>query len=94
MHLQSWLSRLRTDAFGTACRRLPWLDDVSALGMTIFEYIERRRMEAARRMLRTDGLSVTEIALEVGYEYSCNLSVAYKRHFGFSPWEERASLRH
>jgi len=63
-------------------------------GMTIFEYVRSRRMEEAQRLLRAGNLSVTEIAFEVGYEYSCNFSVAYKRHFGVTPKEERAATRH
>jgi AraC-like DNA-binding protein len=63
-------------------------------GMTIFEYVRSRRMEEAQRLLRAGKLSVTEIAFEVGYEYSCNFSVAYKRHFGVTPKEERAAIRH
>lgn len=61
----------------------------SVYGMTIFEYVRSRRMEEAQRMLRAGKLSVTEIAFEVGYEYSCNFSVAYKRHYGVTPKEER-----
>lgn len=62
-------------------------------GMTIFEYVRSRRMEEAQRLLRSGGLSVTEIAFEVGYEYPCNFSVAYKRHFGVTPRQERAAMR-
>lgn len=62
-------------------------------GMTIFEYVRSRRMVEAQRLLRAGNLSVTEIAFEVGYEYSCNFSVAYKRHFGVTPKEERAATR-
>lgn len=61
----------------------------TVFGMTIFEYVRSRRMEEARRLLREGNLSITEIAFEVGYEYSCNFSVAYKRHFGITPKEER-----
>ena len=58
-------------------------------GMTLFEYIRSRRMEAARQLLRVGNLTVTEIAFDVGYEHPCNFSVAYKRHFGVTPGEER-----
>jgi AraC-like DNA-binding protein len=64
----------------------------TVFGMTIFEYIRSRRMEEARRLLRIGALSVTEIAFDVGYGHSCNFSVAYKRHYGVSPKEERARL--
>ncbi|MDG3439257.1 helix-turn-helix transcriptional regulator [Nitrospirillum amazonense] len=65
----------------------------TVFGMTIFEYIRARRMEEGQRLLRAGKLSVTEIAFEVGYDYSCNFSVAYKRHFGITPKEERATAR-
>ncbi len=61
-------------------------------GMTIFEYVRSRRMEEARKLLRAGDMSITEIAFEVGYEHSCNFSVAYKRHFGVQPREERGLL--
>ncbi|MDT9600511.1 helix-turn-helix transcriptional regulator [Sphingosinicella rhizophila] len=61
----------------------------TVFGITIFEYVRSRRMEEARRLLRAGRLSVTEIAFDVGYEHSCNFSVAYKRHFGITPREER-----
>lgn len=63
-------------------------------GMTVFEYVRNRRMEEARRLLRRCEMSVTEIAFEVGYEHSCNFSVAYKRHFGVTPKGERSASRH
>ena len=65
-----------------------------AYGMTIFEYVRRRRMEEARKLLRGSSLSVTEIAFEVGYEHSCNFSVAFKRYFGVTPREHRNRLHH
>lgn len=66
----------------------------TVFGMTVFEYVRNRRMEEARRLLRRCEMSVTEIAFEVGYEHSCNFSVAYKRHFGVTPKGERAASRH
>ncbi|WP_162792327.1 AraC family transcriptional regulator [Novosphingobium sp. P6W] len=66
----------------------------TAFGMTVFEYVRNRRMEEARRLLRRFDMSVTEIAFEVGYEHSCNFSVAYKRHFGITPKSERAAASH
>ncbi len=61
-------------------------------GMTIFEYVRHRRMEEARRLLRATDQSVTEIALEVGYDHACNFTVAFKRHFGVNPRAERAKI--
>lgn len=54
-------------------------------GSTIFDFSQLLRMELAKKLIETTELSVTEIALEVGYEYSSNFSTAFKRHFGITP---------
>jgi len=54
-------------------------------GSTIFDFTQRLRMERAKKLLETTELSVTEIAFEVGYEYSSNFTTAFKRHFGITP---------
>jgi AraC-like DNA-binding protein len=63
-----------------------------ALGLSVGEYVRSKRMEEARRRLRTGRQSITEIALDVGYEYPCNFTVAYKKYFGLTPREERIAL--
>ena len=55
------------------------------VGTTIFEFTQQMRMELAKKLIETTELSVTEIALEVGYEYSSNFTTAFKRHFGITP---------
>ncbi len=59
------------------------------LGLTISEYLRRRRMEEAARLLSASHLSITQIAYEVGYEHPCNFSVAFRRHFNRSPRDLR-----
>jgi AraC-like DNA-binding protein len=54
-------------------------------GRTIFDFAQQLRMDRAKKMLESTELSVTEIALEVGYEYSSNFTTAFKRHFGITP---------
>jgi AraC-like DNA-binding protein len=54
-------------------------------GATIFDFSQQLRMELAKKLIETTDLSVTEIALEVGYEYSSNFTTAFKRHFGITP---------
>jgi AraC family transcriptional regulator len=49
------------------------------------QYIIRTRMEAAKRLLLHSNLSVTEIALEVGYESISHFIYLFKRHTGFTP---------
>jgi AraC-like DNA-binding protein len=46
-------------------------------------------MEQAKKLLETTPLSVTQIALEVGYEYASNFTTAFRRHFGITPKSAR-----
>ncbi|MDH5617634.1 MAG: AraC family transcriptional regulator [Gammaproteobacteria bacterium] len=54
-------------------------------GPTIFDFSQQLRMELAKKLIEATDMSVTEIALEVGYEYSSNFTTAFKRHFGITP---------
>ncbi len=62
-------------------------------GRTIFDFTQQLRMERAKKLLEVSELSVTEIALEVGYEYSSNFTTAFKRHFGITPKAARDAAR-
>lgn len=62
-------------------------------GRTIFDFAQQLRMERAKKLLETTDLSVTDIALEVGYEYSSNFTTAFKRHFGITPKAARDAAR-
>jgi AraC-like DNA-binding protein len=55
------------------------------VGETIFNYTQRLKMERAKELLETTDISVTEIAFDVGYEYSSNFTTAFRRHFGVTP---------
>lgn len=59
------------------------------LSVTIHEYVQQRRMEAAAEMLVEAELSVAEIAYRVGYEYPANFSCAFKRYYGRLPRDWR-----
>lgn len=52
-------------------------------GLTIAEYVLKRRMEEAARLL-TRGMSVKEAASQVGYSPNA-LSAAFSRYFGHTP---------
>jgi len=62
-------------------------------GCTIFDYTQALRMRQARQLLETTDLSITEIAFDVGYEYSSNFATAFKRHFGITPSAARDALK-
>ncbi|MBU0926340.1 MAG: AraC family transcriptional regulator [Spirochaetes bacterium] len=59
-------------------------------GEALGEFLLRQRLErAASRLLKSPGMSVTDIAAEAGYS-SSNFSVAFKRRYGASPSAYRA----
>lgn len=61
-------------------------------GGTISAYRQRLRMDRARRQLHETDISVTEIALDAGYDHPSNFATAFRRTFGFSPRMARSRL--
>jgi len=62
-------------------------------GQTIMDFCQEERLERAREMLENGELTVTQIALTVGYDFANNFSSAFKRHFGVTPNAYRQSCR-
>lgn len=60
-----------------------------AFGETPHEFMTRRRLEQAQRLLRGGSLSVTEICFEVGYESPGSFSTSFHRFSGVSPRDYR-----
>ncbi len=58
-------------------------------GVTVSDYVQKIRMENAQALLRQTDLSVTQIALDIGYGHSSNFATAFKRFTGVSPREYR-----
>ena len=54
-------------------------------GLTIYDYLLSVRMSKAQTLLHESELSITQIAFEVGYEYSGNFTTAFRRYFGVPP---------
>ena len=59
--------------------------------MTISAYTRQLRMQKAKSLLETTGLSIIDVAMEVGYNHSSNFATAFKRHFGIAPKQARRS---
>ncbi|WP_442587434.1 helix-turn-helix transcriptional regulator [Pedobacter sp. AW31-3R] len=57
----------------------------SLFGSTVFEYVNDKRMEEARRMLLEDKLFVSEVADRLGYKHQQHFTVAFKKKFGLLP---------
>lgn len=62
-------------------------------GQTIFDFAQHLRMAAAKELLESTERSITEIAFDVGYEYSSNFATAFKRHYGITPRAARDAVR-
>jgi AraC-like DNA-binding protein len=56
-------------------------------GTTIFDFYQSQRMEHAKYLLYEKGLSVTEVALMLGYSSISHFSTAFKKHTGVKPCE-------
>lgn len=52
-------------------------------------FVIRQRMNLAKRLLESEGLSMAEIALQVGYRDPLYFSRLFKKHTGLSPSEYR-----
>ena len=62
----------------------------AATGIPPHQYLQDLRMERARRLLETTRLSVTQIALECGFEQSTSFATSFKKLVGVSPRMWRA----
>lgn len=56
-------------------------------GTTIFDFYQSQRMEHAKYLLYEKGMSVTEVALFLGYSSISHFSTAFKKHTGLKPCE-------
>jgi len=54
-------------------------------GTTVFGFLRNIRLEQARGLLREGNFSVTEVALEVGYNSLSHFARLFKQTYGISP---------
>ena len=60
-----------------------------AVGVTMREYIEEIRLQAARRLIDESRISVFEISLAVGYKHPQTFHSAFLRRFRHTPASRR-----
>jgi len=65
----------------------------AAIGMGPLQCQKQLRLVEARRLMLDEGHSVTDVALEVGYESMSQFSREYKRMFGLPPQRDIQELR-
>ena len=58
-------------------------------GMSIKAYIIHQKMSAARELLQTTSLSVSSVAIQMGYNNFSHFAASYKKEFGITPAEEK-----
>lgn len=58
-------------------------------GETMFSFLQRRRLLRAIELINEDQFTLTEIALECGFDSSSSLSRAFRKYLGCSPSEYR-----
>ncbi len=54
-------------------------------GTSVFDYFRSYRLETARRILEKEEISVTEVAMMVGYSNIGHFCAAFKKQFGVNP---------
>ena len=63
------------------------------VGMSIKAYVIQQKLLEAQRLLRTTNLSVSSVAVQLGYSNFSHFSAQYKREFGITPAEEQRNAR-
>lgn len=64
-----------------------------ATGMSPHRYVMNRRVEAARKMLASDGASLVQIALGAGFGSQANFTRVFRKMTGTTPGQYRQLLR-
>ena len=64
-----------------------------ATGLTPLAYVQKLRIEAARRALESTTAPIDQIALSIGYENAGAFRKLFKRHTGLSPSQYRQRLK-
>jgi AraC family transcriptional regulator len=62
-------------------------------GDTPHQYLKRRRLDRAGRLVAETDMPITEVGLEVGFESLGTFSWLFRKRFGMAPQHYRASLR-
>ncbi|PHV09860.1 helix-turn-helix transcriptional regulator [Chitinimonas sp. BJB300] len=65
----------------------------ASFGCTVVDYVRRRKLEQARFAIEQHDISVSDAALQAGYNSPANFATAFKRLFGISPGQLRSRLR-
>ncbi|QKG83642.1 helix-turn-helix transcriptional regulator [Kroppenstedtia pulmonis] len=59
------------------------------VGVTIYKYIQLRRLSSAAEKLVTTNQPIIEIAYDTGYQSQQAFSIAFRQFYGYTPMEYR-----
>jgi AraC family transcriptional activator of pyochelin receptor len=57
--------------------------------ISVYDYLQKERMERAYELLQQEGNTVASVAAAVGFSHPCNFSTAFRAHFGCTPTQAR-----
>ena len=62
-------------------------------GIGILEYIQRKKMEQAKKLLKETDKSILHISNEIGYENPSKFSRAFKKYYGILPSKYKMEIK-
>lgn len=62
------------------------------LGTTVFAHVREMRMRRGQKLLADSGMSVQDIAEQVGFRSACNFTTAFRERHGVTPSQFRERL--
>ena len=65
----------------------------SEMGVSVKSYIDRRRVEEAKRLLTASAIKIQDIALQLGFNYAQSFIAFFKADTGLTPGEYRAQAQ-
>jgi AraC family transcriptional regulator len=63
-----------------------------AMGLPVHQYVIRRRVERAKKLLRTGKMPISQVALEAGFAHQSHLARHMRRLVGVSPRDARGKF--
>ncbi len=60
-------------------------------GITIMEYLMKKRIEKAKQLLENSNYTITRIAVIIGFSSAAHFSTTFRKRLGMSPSEYRTS---
>ncbi|RUT06486.1 hypothetical protein DSM106972_027430 [Dulcicalothrix desertica PCC 7102] len=63
-----------------------------SMGLTPWQYVMQRRLEIAKQLLAMPQLSLSRIAMRLGFEYQGQFTTFFRKHIGITPSAYRKSL--